>query len=349
MYEELTVEEVKNDILSRMSTDIDVREGSFTNDMISGVAYEIWKAYQSLDTMISIAFVDETSGEYIDKRCAEYGITRKGGTKATTTLTVLGVNGTVIPKGKVFLTADGLQYTTNNNAAIENGSVIITATAAEVGEDYNVAAGTITRQFVNSSGIMSVTNTPAAGGTNPETDEALMARLRSYQRRPTTSGNETHYKQWALEVSGCGNAKVFPLWNGPGTVKVLVINEDMAIDPSLPDIVAAHIEAVRPIGAAVTVESPSGLTINIAADVVLDGSKALADVQAAFATALTAYLKGVVFETYSVSYAKIGSLLLSTEGVGDYNDLFVNSGTANISIASDEMPITGTIMLTEVS
>jgi uncharacterized phage protein gp47/JayE len=51
---------------------------------------------------------------------------------------------------------------------------------------------------------------------------------------------------------------------------------------------------------------------------------------------------------YSVSYAKIGSLLLNTKGIQDYNTLLVNGGSANITISDIEMPIIGTITLAEV-
>ena len=116
MYEDYTVETIKDDMISRLGTDINTSEGSFTNDMISGVAYEIWKYYQALNAIVPIAYVDETSGEYIDKRCAEYGITRKSGSKATTTLTFSGTDNTTIESGKVFLTSDGLQFETDDEA-----------------------------------------------------------------------------------------------------------------------------------------------------------------------------------------------------------------------------------------
>jgi uncharacterized phage protein gp47/JayE len=137
MYEDLTVEEVKRDILSRLTSDIDVREGSYHNDMISAAAYKIWQAYQSLDAIVPIAFVDERSGEYIDKRCAEYGITRKSGTKATSIMTLTGVEGIVIPKSKVFLTSDGLEFSTNEAVILTGGTATVTVTAAEIGENYN--------------------------------------------------------------------------------------------------------------------------------------------------------------------------------------------------------------------
>ena len=111
MYEDKTVESIKADILSRI-TSMETREGSFANDMAAGVALEIWKVYQAANSLIAIAFVDETSGPYIDKRVAEYGKYRKAGTKsdgASHDAHRHGRNG-VVKKGKVFLTASGLQF-----------------------------------------------------------------------------------------------------------------------------------------------------------------------------------------------------------------------------------------------
>jgi len=344
VYEDLTVESVKSDILGRLSTDIDVREGSFINDMISTVAYEIWKLYQSLDAVIPIAFVDETSGGYIDKRCAEYGITRKAGTKATAVLHFAGTDGTVIPAGKVFLTADGLEFETSEAVTIAGGAAGVTANAVEVGEKYNVAAGTITQQLVSISGLSSVTNEAATGGTDPETDAALVARLYAFLQNPATSGNANHYEQWALAVNGVGAAKVIPLWNGPGTVKVLIVGNDKGpVDNTVVTNCAAYIEENRPIGATVTVMSAEGLAVNVSATVIIDSTTTLETVQTAFENALDAYLQSIAFEKYTVVYNRIAYMLLDIPGVTDYTSLTINGGTANVTIGENEVPVLGTV------
>ncbi|MCX7615626.1 MAG: baseplate J/gp47 family protein, partial [Clostridiales bacterium] len=297
MYESMTVEDIKSDILGRISTDIDTREGSYTNDMISAVAYEIWKTYQSLDAILPIAFVDETSGEYIDKRCAEYGITRKAGTKATATLHFTGTDGTIIPAGSVFLTVDGLEFETSATVTISNGTASAIATASEVGETYNVDAGTITQQIVSISGLSGITNDKATGGTDPETDAAFVARLCDYLQKPATSGNINHYEQWALAVNGVGAAKVTPLWNGAGTVKVLIVGADKGpVDSAIVANCLANIELNRPIGATVTVESATGLSVNISAEITIDSTTTKAAVRTAFTEALDTYLKSIAFE-----------------------------------------------------
>jgi len=348
MYEDLTVESIKSDIIGRLSTDIDTREGSFTNDMISAVAYEIWKAYQSLNAIIPIAFVDETSGEYIDKRCAEYGIKRKTGTKAKVTLTLTGTDGTTVPAGKVFLTPDGLQFKTDETVTITNGTATVSATAVEIGKEYNVAAGTITKQLVNISGLTAVTNDEAAtGGTDAETDAALVKRLYEYLQKPATSGNVAHYRQWALEVDGVGTAKVFPLWNGPGTVKVLIVgSNNEPVDSTIIANCAAHIEKNRPIGATVTVESAEGLPINVAATVIIDSTTTVERVKTSFEAVLKEYLKSIAFDKYTLVYNRIAYMLLDIDGVTDYTFLTINGGTSNITIADNQVPVIGTVEVT---
>ncbi len=346
MYENMEVEDIKSDIISNIKTDIDVREGSFTNDMISATAYEIWKMYQSLDAILPMIYIDETSGIYIDKRCAEYGITRKSGTKATAQLTFNGTNGIVIPKGKVFLTNEGLEFILDNDITIFGGAATGTATAQEVGDSYNVAADTIKRQFVNQSGISTVSNTLAAGGNNQETDQALLARLYNFMQKPATSGNANQYRQWALDVTGIGEAKVFPLWNGPGTVKVVIVDsEKQPVTVTMVNNVKEYIESVRPIGATITVVSGTGKIINNKAKLTIASGYTLQQISNLFKEAIKEYLKNTAFKSSYISYAKIGTILLGIDGVVDYSNLLINGGTANILLSEEEVPTLGIVEL----
>ena len=348
MYEALTVEQIKADIISQLKVSkLDTREGSFTDDMISAVAYEVSKVYQSLDAIVPIAYVDETSGAYIDKRCAEYGITRKAGTKAAVMLTITGTNGTVIPAGKVFVTADGYQFTTDAAATIASGTASVAASASSIGAAYNVAAGTITGQLQNLQGITAVTNAePATGGADAEADAALVARLYAFLQNTATSGNAAHYQQWALAVDGIGGAKVTPTWDGSGTVKVLVVGNDREpVDSTIVDNCAAYIEEQRPIGATVTVLSATARAINVAASITVDSSTTKAAVQTAFQTALDAYLKSIAFSKYTLIYNRVAMMLMDIDGVTDYASLTVNGGAVNIAIGDDEVPVLGTVVI----
>lgn len=347
MFEDITAESIKKNILDTIQTDIDKREGSYTSEMVAPTSNEIWKIYDSMNALLPIAFVDETSGEYIDKRVGEVGITRKPGTKAKVSLTLTGTSGTIVPAGTAFLTAAGLEYETDTDATLTSGTASVNATAADVGEAYNVPAGSIVNQYNSMAGIAAVTNASAAtGGTDPETDESLVNRYYAYLQKPATSGNVHHYEQWALEVDGVGAVKVNPLKNGPGTVGVLVVGpEKQPVSADVVTACAAHIEENRPIGASVTVESAAGLTIDISATVSIDASTTLETVKTDISAAVGEYLKSIAFQDYTLIYNHVGYLLLGIKGVSDYSGLTVNGGTSNLTIAANQVPVLGTVTL----
>lgn len=101
--------------------------------------------------------------------------------------------------------------------------------------------------YVNLTGLTDYHSEAAAGGTDAESDAALLARIRERVQRPPTSGNGYQYRQWAMEIPGVGNAKVVELPGGPGTVGVtLVDSNDRAPSEEIVEAVEAHIEEERP-------------------------------------------------------------------------------------------------------
>ena len=117
MYEDVTPESIEAEILAGI-TKFDTREGSFARTLISPAAYEIWKGYTALEGVPDMIFVTEQSGQYIDKKAADFGLVRKPGAKASGSITLNGRSGTVVPAGKIFLTPDGLGFTLDEQTVI---------------------------------------------------------------------------------------------------------------------------------------------------------------------------------------------------------------------------------------
>ncbi|PNT91667.1 baseplate J protein [Clostridium thermosuccinogenes] len=334
----MTYENILKDMLSRVTSDVDKREGTVIFDALAPCAYKLAETYFKLNNFIDLVSADTAVGEYLDRVVADYGIKRKATTYAvrkveTTAPVDIGTRWGL--KDTTYVITEKMSDTEYKTKCEQLGSI---------GNQYSGLLDNID----NVPDVAAALTDIIISGEDEETDDSLRARFYNQIRTPSTSGNADHYRKWAMEVAGCGDAKVLPLWNGNGTVKVLVVDENMAVDEALPAAVAAHIETVRPIGAAVTVESPQEKVISISAGVVLDGSKTLNDVYTSFSKAFSEYLKDIVFKNYSISYARIGSLLLSTDGVADYVNLLVNGGAANITIGETEVPVAGTIALTEV-
>ena len=338
MFDDMTYEKILNDMLEKVISDVDKREGSIIYDALAPCAFQLAQSYFMLNNFIDLVSGDTAVGEYLDRVVADYGIIRKQATKAIRKIETTGV------------VDIGTRWGLSDTIYVIKELVSLNVYKAEceqfgiIGNQYSGALENID----NVSGVTATLTDILTSGADEETDENLRIRFYNQIQSPSTSGNVDNYIKWALEVPGIGDAKVFPLWNGAGTVKVLIVDNQMGIDETLESIVFDFIGTVRPIGATVTVDSPIGKAINITASVILDGSKTLEDVQIEFTTVFTEYLKETVFDSYSVSYAKIGSILLAALGVVDYSNLLVNTGTANITIADTEMPIAGTISLLEV-
>ncbi|WP_369284017.1 baseplate J/gp47 family protein [Oscillibacter sp. GMB15532] len=360
MYEDLTEEQVKARIIARLQTPLLTGEGSFTGDIIAATAVELCQLYHAMDAMMPAFYVDETSGQYIDKQAAVVGITRKSGTLAACPVTFTGTDGAVIPAGAPFYTAAGLTFYLDGAVTITGGTATGTLTAAEVGAAYNIAAGEIVSTLRNYSGVTVYANGAAAGGTDAETDAALVERYYSRMRRAPTSGNPYHYQMWAGETDGVGYSRVIAKWNGAGTVKVLLASpEGGAVDAETASAAAAHIEAARPVGPSVTVLSAKVKTLAVSTAVTIDGSTTKAVVRDALEEAVGAYFKSLVSgsftrnldaeldtlaeQTYTVLYNRVAFLLLSIPGVVDYTALTVGGGEDNIIIAADEVPVLGEV------
>ena len=218
-------------MLDNMTNDIDKREGSFVSNMVSPVGTEFAKYYIELDNILSIMFLEDATNEFLDKKVYDFGIYRKMGTSARGTIKVTGTNGTFIPKGSEVLSQGELVFYTLNDTWIENEEAIIEVEASNVGVDFNIIANSIDKFVKKIDGVSSVTNDEEfKEGTDTETDEELRERFFEIIRRPATSGNIYHYEQWAKEIDGINQVRVKPLWNGNGTVKVIVSNNNNVVN-----------------------------------------------------------------------------------------------------------------------
>ncbi len=343
MYEMYTKEFLQNRMLGRIKTDIDKSEGSFTFDAIAPAAIELAQNYIELDGILEKAFAQTAYGEWLQKRAEEYGVYRKAGTRAYGAVTFYGADGTAIPEGTLVQTEAGLQYETVREIIISQGNAVVNIRAVTEGTQYNIPARTISQLPVQLTGITKVENTgPIAEGRDMESESDFIQRLLLKVRKPATSGNKNHYRQWALEVPGIGDSKVFSLWNGAGTVKVLVVDSNrypLSPEGELLKTVRDYINDNRPLGADVTVESAKRLDINIAANVEVEKDHSMDLIMQEFKTKIVDYLKSITFIDNFVNYLQIGKMLVDTDGVKRCHSMKVNGGTDDIEIDAEECPV----------
>jgi len=347
-YTHKTKEAILQAMLDATPAGIDKREGSITWDMLSPAAVQLAEAYIELDNVLELVFAETSNGEFLEMRTAELGVFRKPAVHATGELTFSGPTGTVIPVGTRASTTSVtpiLFETTEEGIIDSSGSVTLSAKAVEPGSQGNVPAGTITLVVGDLAGIVTVTNENSFnGGVDAESDAELLQRYYDRVQRPATSGNANHYLQWAKEVPGISDAKVFPEWNGPLTVKVVVIDGNKrSPTPELVQSVFDYIESQRPIGAIVTVEGAVEVPINIFVKVVPATGATVEQITADIQNAVTDYLKSLAFVDPLVRITRIANLLLDIPRIVDYQDLTLNGGTGNIEVLPNQVAVLGTV------
>lgn len=354
VFESRTPEVIKTEILTAMTAsgvEIDTREGSYTNTLISQVAYALWQHSQLLVGRLPIVFPGPDSGEYLDKHAAQLGMVRQPGTKARAEVTFTGTDGTVIPAGTAVYAPDsGLRYLTLEAVTITDETAVATVEAENNGADYNVPAGSITSMAVNVPGVDELANLEAAaGGSDLESDVDLYTRIHDRLSLPITSGNANHYIQWAKEVAGVSYAGCIPLWAGNGTVKVVIAGADKgSVDEEIRSACATHIEEEKPIGATVTVVSVTEMELPVTAAVTLMEGYSTEDVTNQLTATVSALLTSQSFgQAAVIPYSRFLACLLQCAGVADYSTFTVNGGTAAVSVAAEAVPVVGTVNITE--
>ncbi|MCI9649704.1 baseplate J/gp47 family protein [Oscillibacter sp.] len=351
-YDGVTPERIKEEMLADLKVkgaNIDTREGSYANILVSVAAYQMFKLYQQFPGLLSMAFPDENAGEYIDRHAAQIGMVRTPGQKATVPIVFTGVDGTYIPAGTVLYAPEiGLRYATVEDVSISGGTTRVRAAAAEIGADYNLPAGYITAMYVNIAGVAGVTNPEAAtGGVDVESDADFYARYHDRRTLPITSGNKNHYITWATEVTGVAYASCIPLWNGNGTVKVVIGGPNRgAVDEVIRAACAAHIEAERPIGATVTVVSVTEREIPLTASVTLVEGFTAGQVEDQLEVAVNELLTGQEFgEEVSIPFSRFLACLLRCPGVADYSVFTVDDGTAAVTLQPEDAAVVGSVSI----
>lgn len=255
-----TDEQITADILQNLDSKYQKSVGFFAWDYARAIAiggfkqiYSILKYICSLGDIHNFEYNDLV--KFVRQR---RGIVARTATKAIGSLVVTGTG--TINKGDLFQTQAGMQFQATETKTITNTG-IISIEAVVAGVNGNVPENTITVIPVTIMGIVSITNPNAmTGGFDDETKDSIIERYLEDLQKPITSNNVYHYNKWAKEVSGVGNCKIKPLWNGDNTVKIVIVNSDNELaDNALVNSVQKYID---PFGYKVTDGTNTGYVQN---------------------------------------------------------------------------------------
>lgn len=359
-----TEDDVYDSMRGTLPVDIDSSEGSHTWNLLrptAMVAAELCEFV--LPQVIQLIFPSWSYGEYLDYHAQTRGMTRKAATAATGEITITGQAGTIIPEGSVFSTAStnnvagSVSYVTTAEATIpSSGSITVDVECSETGTEGNTTAGTIIFSSSGITGITGVTNAEAiTGGTDEETDAALIARIEEYDQSQSESnvGNAGDYRRWAMSVEGIGSASVITPTDESGIVTIVLTDSNG--DPASETLCTAVYDYIMspgdqysrlaPINAVLDVIAPTTIAIAVKATVELTAEAVLEDVTNAFMASLEAYLPEALADA-EVKITRVAAILSATAGVNDFTGLQIGEisgstatyGTGNITISATELP-----------
>lgn len=328
-----------------INDEYDKAKGEFIYDATKPAAVEFANQQKKIAEVQDKLDVENLTGDELTRFVYQRtGQIRKLATQATTTVIVSGAAGTIVRTGELVGT-DTILFTVIEEATLnESGLGHVRIQCNEFGQIGNVPANTIKNFPVSIPGLINVYNPePVVDGYDEETDDDLRQRYYDKLQRPGKSGNEFHYREWTLEVTGTGDAKIFKRYNGPLTMKVVIIDANKLPAPNeLVEEVRAHIEKEMPFGVEdLNVMSAAALLVNLTVAITLMPGYTEEIVKTNIKKNVTKYMKEIAFKAPFVSYAKIGALIIDSDGVMDYQDLLINGSTANVVIPDDAVAIMG--------
>ncbi len=345
----MTYEEILNRMLDNVPNTIDKRQGSIIYNALAPAALELANTYEELKNVIKQSFADTATKEYLTMRCAERGIYRKGATQAIRKAEF----NKVIALGDRF-GIDGIAF-----ECIELLSGNIAKLKCEqYGEVGNTIYGTLLPlSYVEGLTVAELTDV-LIPGEDIETDEALRKRYFENLESEAFGGNIADYKVKINAISGVGGVKVYPVWNGGGTVKLVMI--DSSYNKPSTELVKTVQTAVdpvdnsgeglgiAPIGHTVTVAAIDEVVVNIVSTITLVTGYIWSDVSSYVTQAIDDYFAALK-ETWSseenlvVRISQIESAVLKITGVLDIAGTTLNNQSTNLILTDNQIPRLGTV------
>ena len=366
-------------ILAAMLADVpdsyDKRDTSPIQTALGPAAYQLEGMYMILDQMQNQAFIETAVGSDLDLIAALGGISRHAATPAVR----LGTFDVDVPLGSRFSTingADSIDFVVTSATGNTLQKWLTAETPGTIGNQYTGAILPITTIPGLTSAVIS---TIIVDGSDEETDDELRSRLVLALTDKPFAGNISSYRNMLLELEidgtpiRLGGVQVYPTPGGQGgKVTCSVVGSDyLPIEGTLVPVIQNAVDptvnsaaglGLAPIGAQVTITTPTTVTVNITANVAHTAGTTIDAIQTQAAEAIEDYLAEIRSEwgvsedglTYisKVYISRITAAILSVTGVTNVTTVKINNSASDLALtetySSQQVPVLGTVTLTEV-
>lgn len=359
-------------VLDRIPENIDKREGSVIFDAVAPATMLIAQQSLAMALIIRQTYIRTATGEFLDYRAVEHGTNRYPATYTEVKAKFLNYDGKPINNVQV-----GDRF-----ASIGEKPIFYTVTkinddltgemkAEESGSASNAYLGQVLPVTPNDQLSWAEIVEVYGPARDTETDEHLRARLLNKNSWIAYGGNVADYLDMLSRISEVGAGQVYPIWKGPGTVKLVILNNDlMPATPSLIKKVKEIIDpedsetlgvGLAPIDHRVTVTAPETLKVNIETTLVLDSAYSPDNVKDKIKSRLNDYFKvlrqqwaninkvmgrGYAQEIYR---SKILSLIMQVEGVNNAELPILNGKDEDVKLIfnnnTSQLPLLGEVKL----
>lgn len=356
MFENMTYNAIMKRCLDRVPANIDKREGSLIYDALAPAAAELAQAFITLSTLKDdYAFPDTVTGENLTKKAMERSVIRHEATAAM--------------RHAVFKTGEGIEMDVPIGGRYSGGTLNFVVTEKMSAGHFKMACETpgvggnqyfgplIPIEYVQNLGSAELLEV-LIPGEDQESDDELRKRYFESLHGQNFGGNIRDYELWVTAISGVGGVRVYPIWNGGGTVKLVIISSEWGVPASeLVDLVQTQMDpeinqgvglGTAPIGHTVTVQPVEGVTLNISAEIVLLGGTTWQSIKPKAEQTIREYFTELCkswaeVDAVTVRISQIETRILSLDGVVDISSTKINGSEANATLTPEQIPLFGTV------
>ena len=361
MYEDMTYESLLAGMLAyaleqaaaREET-LDSREGSMLWYGSAPAAVEGQNLYIMLDTILNETFADTATRPYLLRRARERGLVPKPASYA------IGRAVTTPPEVEIPI---GARFSMNDLNFVITGKEspgVYRARCETLGEAGNEGVGKlIPIEYIKGLESAELTEILIPGEEEQATESFRKEYLDSFSVQ-AFGGNIADYKKKVKALQGVGGVKVYPVWDGGGTVKLVLIDSTFgkpteelvatvqtAIDPE-----TNHGEGLglAPIGHTVTVEGVSETAVSMETTLAYQDGWAWDDVKPHAEAAVDGYFHELA-EGWAeqegglvVRVSAVEMRLLGCPGVLDVGDTKLNGEPENLTLDENAIPVRGDLV-----
>lgn len=357
MYENKTYENLLADMLYRVNSKYDKREGSMIYDGVAPAAFEFAEAYIMARAIIKQTYAKTANRDFLALRAIEFNIVPR----EATTAEVKGKFSQAVDIGTRFNYED-LNFRVTDVIDLSNNEFKLVCETP--GAKGNYCIGRITP--INT--IPGLQNAEIkevlVPGQDEEDTEAFRERYIRALKSKAYGGNGADYKEKVLTIAGTGGSKIYRCWNGGGTVKVVIINNEYnkpsqelvkevqnAFDPT-PNKGKGY--GLAPIGHTVTVEAAQEVIINYEIPVVMTAGHEPNEIKEELTKRIEERLKARRKEWttqdenqyLTVRTSIVTSLAVDLDKVVDVGDIKINGQKVKrLDLQPNQIPKLGTVTL----